>query len=139
MDAADNETGRHFMFENNRWYRIRLRVTDEKIEAWIDDEQIIDHTMDGREISLRIEVELSKPFGIATYQTTGYLHGRAVLEQSLKSAPCFLLLHHVGERIAISTLTGGIFAAVVFVFIRRQGEAGECQQHRQHKRDNVAQ
>lgn len=70
-DAYNNETCRVLEFNNNRWYAIRLRVTPEKIEAWIDDKQIVDATTEGRKIDIRIEVEKSQPLGIATWRTTG--------------------------------------------------------------------
>jgi len=41
-DAANNETTRIISFETGRWYRVRLRVTPDKIEAWLDDEKIVD-------------------------------------------------------------------------------------------------
>lgn len=72
-DASENETGRWVSFENGRWYLIRLRVTREKIEAWIDDEQVIDFPHRGRLLSIRIEVLPSRPFGIATWQTSAAL------------------------------------------------------------------
>src|SRR5687768_599129 len=40
-DASENETTTFHSFLDNRWYKIRLRVTKEKIEAWIDKEQIV--------------------------------------------------------------------------------------------------
>ena len=69
MDASENETTRIIEFENGRWYRIRMRVTQEKIEAWIDDKQIIDAEPGERKISVRSEVELSQPLGIAAWRT----------------------------------------------------------------------
>src|SRR6266700_3588970 len=36
MDASENETTKFMNFEQDRWYRIRLRVTEARIEAWID-------------------------------------------------------------------------------------------------------
>ncbi|HPP93703.1 MAG TPA: hypothetical protein PLT59_12530, partial [Bacteroidales bacterium] len=60
-------------FDSDRWYKIKLRVTEEKIEAWIDDELIVNFTIDGKRLSIRPEVELSKPFGIASWQTTAAL------------------------------------------------------------------
>ncbi len=72
-DASENETTTYQNFENNRWYTMRLRVTDKKIEAWIDKEQIVDHTLDDRRISVRAEVDLSQPFGLATWRTTAAL------------------------------------------------------------------
>ena len=74
MDASENETSRYINFEAGRWYRIRLRVTDRRIEAWIDNEKIINVDTAERRISLRPgDIELSKPFGLAAWQTTGAL------------------------------------------------------------------
>jgi hypothetical protein len=71
MDASENETTKYETFEQNRWYRIRLRVTRDRIEGWIDQEKLIDIVTTGKRISLRPgEIEESKPFGIACWQTT---------------------------------------------------------------------
>jgi len=70
-DAANNQTGNVFHFGSGWWYGIRLRVTDKKIEAWVEDENIVDFTINNSELSLRWEVESSIPFGITTYKTTG--------------------------------------------------------------------
>ena len=73
-DASENETTRFMSFEKNRWYAIRLKVTKERIEAWIDKERMINQSIVDRRISLRAgEIEASVPFGIATYQVTGAL------------------------------------------------------------------
>ncbi|HEX6069337.1 MAG TPA: DUF1080 domain-containing protein [Longimicrobiaceae bacterium] len=72
-DASENETRRSMRFEDRRWYRIRLRVTQEKIEAWIDDERVVDFSHRGRLLSIRVDVWESQPFGIATWQTAGAL------------------------------------------------------------------
>jgi len=70
-DAANNETYDSYGFSPDRWYRIRLRVTDEKIEAWADDNKIVDFTIGKHDLSLRWEMEPTVPFGISTYYTTG--------------------------------------------------------------------
>jgi hypothetical protein len=70
-DAASNETTKFMNFENGRWYKIRLRVAPTRIQAWIDDEKLIDVVTTDRRISIRMEVEASKPLGIATWSTTG--------------------------------------------------------------------
>ena len=70
-DTANNETTRFKAFESNKLYRIRLRVTPGHIEAWIEDEKLVDVQLEGRSLGIRIEVEKSKPFGIATWRTTG--------------------------------------------------------------------
>jgi len=70
-DASENETSKWLDYDKGRWYRIRLRVTDKKIEAWLDDKQAVSVETAGRKIGIRPEVELSKPLGIATWRTTG--------------------------------------------------------------------
>jgi len=82
-DAADNETTRIKDFKLNQWYRIRVRVTKEKIECWIDKEKMVDlhyvrwETEDGkkvkkeRKISIRYECDLCRPLGISAWCTTG--------------------------------------------------------------------
>lgn len=69
-DASDNETTSGLVFEDNKWYRIRVRVTEEKLEAWIDNEQMVDFEHKGRRISMRPgDIEKSQPLGIATFMT----------------------------------------------------------------------
>src|SRR5712691_879734 len=74
LDASENETTKYMKFDAGRWHRLRLRVTREQIEAWIDDEKIVDQSIAGRKISLRPgDIDMSKPFGLATWQTSGAL------------------------------------------------------------------
>lgn len=73
-DASDNETRSYFTFEQSRWYSMRLRVTPEKILAWIDDRQVINVGIAGRELTLRPgDIEMSAPLGFASYNTTGVI------------------------------------------------------------------
>jgi hypothetical protein len=73
-DASENETTRYMEFKKNHWYAIRLRVTERKIECWIDDQPVVDLDYTGQRLGLRAgEIELSAPFGIATWQTTAAL------------------------------------------------------------------
>jgi hypothetical protein len=74
MDASENETTKFSSFESGRWYRIRLRVTEKRIEAWIDQEKLVDVATAERRISVRPgDIELSKPFGLAAWQTAAAL------------------------------------------------------------------
>lgn len=73
MDASENETSQSREFESGRWYDIRIRVTPAKIEAWLDTRQIIDVNLKGNEISTRIEMDRSKPLGIASWRTKAAL------------------------------------------------------------------
>lgn len=71
LDASENATTRYMDFPADRWRRVRLRVTPAKIEAWLDDKQVIDQEITGKKIGLRPgDIRLSVPLGIATYQTS---------------------------------------------------------------------
>lgn len=70
-DASENPTTQYREFERGRWYDVVVRVTPERIECLLDGKPIIDEAVKGRRISVRHEVALSKPLGIATYATTG--------------------------------------------------------------------
>jgi len=73
-DASENPTSTYRDFENGRWYALRLRVTAERIEAWIDSEEIVNLPLEGRAIDLRYgEIKLSAPLGLAAYGTTAAL------------------------------------------------------------------
>ncbi len=70
-DAAHNKTKILKKFEKEIWYKVRLKVDNERILAWIDDVKMIDFGYSGHKLSLRAEVGLSKPFGLFTWETTG--------------------------------------------------------------------
>ncbi len=72
-DAANNQTRIMKNFETDIWYDIQLQVSDSAIVAWIDDEKVVDFDYRGRELYVRPEVELSRPFGICSWETTGEL------------------------------------------------------------------
>jgi hypothetical protein len=69
-DAAHNDTTSFREFRNGRWYGIRVVVTPDRIECFIDDEQVVDQPLADRTLSIRDEVAASRPLGIATYATT---------------------------------------------------------------------
>ena len=73
LDASENETTRLMRFENNQWYNICLVVKENEIKAWIDSVLVVDLITEGKQLSIRPELELSKPFGIASWTTTAAL------------------------------------------------------------------
>ena len=73
QDASENETTDYMEFTNKKWYRIRVRVTNERIEAWIDGQRKVEQIITGRRVSIRMEVDLSRPFGIAAFDTRAAL------------------------------------------------------------------
>jgi len=70
-DASDNLTTQFMAFEDNKWYKIRIRVSEPKIECWIGKEKMVDLVRKGHKFDVRMEVDLCKPFGISSYTTEG--------------------------------------------------------------------
>ena len=69
-DAANNETTFIRSFESNKWYTIRFRISDDKLQAWIDNEVTVDAVTKGKEIDVRADIDASKPLGISTFATS---------------------------------------------------------------------
>jgi len=67
-DASTNETCTLMNFDNDRWYAIRVRVEPKRIQAWIDDERVIDQNIEGRKIGLRNEMLDTVPLGISNFE-----------------------------------------------------------------------
>jgi hypothetical protein len=75
-DASENETTAHRAFEKERWYRLRLKCGRERIEAWVDGELVIGFPTAGKTLGLRLgPIDVSAPFGLATWQTTAEFKG----------------------------------------------------------------
>jgi hypothetical protein len=71
VDASENQTGQGIEYKNDQWYKIRIRVTDKRVETWIDKEQTVDLDTSDVKLGIRIECNVSTPFGIASYDTVG--------------------------------------------------------------------
>jgi Domain of Unknown Function (DUF1080) len=74
-NASENETTTSKEFEHGKWYPVRLRVTTERVKAWIGDEVVVDLETADRKISLHSACSPCKPFGFATWKTTGAVRG----------------------------------------------------------------
>ncbi|GAB4246041.1 MAG: hypothetical protein Kow00109_22100 [Acidobacteriota bacterium] len=72
-DASENETTRYLSYEKRRWYRVRVRVDRFRVQAWLDGELIVDVPREGRIFTVRPEVRLSRPLGVANYLTVSLL------------------------------------------------------------------
>jgi len=71
-DASENETTNFYDFTTDKWYKVRIRVTQTKIECTLDDDiSLADVEYADKKIDIRFEMEPCKPLGIATYSTTG--------------------------------------------------------------------
>lgn len=87
MDAAENETTTYTAFKNKVWYRVRLRVTDNRIDAWLDNKQVVKVEVNGRKITTRSEVDLSKPLGLAVFDTRAALRNIRLIELDKNGKP----------------------------------------------------
>ena len=72
-DASENSTSKYVKYQNNTWYRFRVRVTAHRIRAWIDDKPVIDVDHKDRQVGTRIETRRNQPLGFATWESTGAL------------------------------------------------------------------
>lgn len=87
MDASENETTSYTSFTNNQWYKVRVQVTDKKIEAWLDKASIVDVETADRKINVRFEVDASRPMGFCTYQSTAHIRNARIRLLPLTEKP----------------------------------------------------
>ena len=67
--ANENGTTKYISYKAGKWYKIRLRVTEAKVEAWIDDKQVVDQKSKEVEYGILISVARSKPLGLCAFET----------------------------------------------------------------------
>lgn len=67
QDASENETTDYATLEKNKWYAVRVRVTNGKVQCWLNDKQQVDIDSKEKKLSIRIEVDPNKPLGVACY------------------------------------------------------------------------
>jgi hypothetical protein len=71
-DAAENSTASYQRFEDEKWYKVKLRVTPQNLSVWLGDKQVVDQDIEGKKISLRPgPIESYTPLSFTTYATTG--------------------------------------------------------------------
>jgi hypothetical protein len=76
LDASENSTASMQEFEDQRWYRIRVRVETERLQAWIDERQMVDEDITERKLSLRSgQIEDCAPLGLASWATRAEMRG----------------------------------------------------------------
>ena len=73
LDASENETTQYEKFDHNKWYAVRVRVANDKIECWLDDKQMVDVDLKDKRISTRIEVDINKPLGVCCFNVDAAL------------------------------------------------------------------
>lgn len=78
MDASENETTQYRDFAQGKWYKVRIRVTDSHIKAWLGKWTLANVERRLHDIDVRFEMEASKPMGFATYQTVGKIRNARI-------------------------------------------------------------
>jgi hypothetical protein len=79
LDTRSNGTGRAMSFDQERWYKVRLRVTPASIEAWVDAQKVISVSRAGRTFSADPKWMPLTPFGVgAAWGTRAALRGMAL-------------------------------------------------------------
>lgn len=72
-DASENFTTTRVPFKNGNWYNIRVRVDNDYIRCYLDNSILVTVPVEGHSFSVRTEVSLSRPLGIASWVTTSAL------------------------------------------------------------------
>jgi len=82
-NASDNQTTKIMSFKNGQWYKFRVRVTKDKVEAWIDDKQVIDLERKEHKFTIYDELKPHRPLGFFSWSTEGAV--RDIEMQRLKA------------------------------------------------------
>ena len=69
----DNATTRPITLVNGRWYAARLRVTAAKIEAWIDQQQVVDFAREGHTLTVPPHYTALGAFSLGSLRCTSAL------------------------------------------------------------------
>lgn len=72
-DASGNDTTQFHEFEDNRWYKFRIRVQPDAITVWMDDKKVVNQPLEGKRITLRNETLPCRPLGFCSFDTVAGL------------------------------------------------------------------
>jgi hypothetical protein len=87
-DASENETTNFYDFTLDKWYKVRVKVTQSKIECTLDGDVVLaDVEYKDKKIDVRFEMESCKPLGIATYNTTGAVRNFRLIKLNAEGEP----------------------------------------------------
>jgi len=83
-DASENSTSSSREFKDKTWYRVSIRVSDARIDAWIDGKQVVRQERKDHKCDLRMECDPCRPLGICTWNTKGAVKNIRLRELSAK-------------------------------------------------------
>jgi hypothetical protein len=79
MSANENNTTTIVNYEDGKWYRFRVQVTNEMLVAYVDDKKVVNTNITEKEISLRPgDIEYCAPLGFATYGSSGEIRNMQI-------------------------------------------------------------
>ena len=90
MSAIENETSTHEDFKNNVWYHIRLKVTNEKISATLQEEkgkeqkELFSVVTNDHKFDIWWEQEPARPLGFTTWSTKAAFRNIVLIPVSKK-------------------------------------------------------
>jgi Leucine-rich repeat (LRR) protein len=67
MNASENNTTESILFDIERWYHVRLIVTDEAINMWLNNRHAISQEREGHEFTIWPQQEPLRPFGVGAW------------------------------------------------------------------------
>ncbi len=68
QDASDNNTTMFHNYDDNRWYKARVRVDSKKITVWVDEKEMFAHERGDHRFDIRFEMDPCTPMGIANFE-----------------------------------------------------------------------
>jgi hypothetical protein len=72
LNASENATTQYHAFEDKQWFDVKILVTEEKIQCWLDSKQLVDvKRVDYKKYDTHGAVADTKPFGMFSYGTWG--------------------------------------------------------------------
>ncbi len=88
-DASENDTTSFRSFDNEKWYKVKVRVDPYEIRGWIDDKEACSHPREGHEFDIRYEMDQCVPLGLAAFQCKSELRNiryRKLSDEELAAA-----------------------------------------------------
>lgn len=72
LNASENKTTQYHAFEDKQWYKVKILVTPQKIQCWLDEKRIVDvQRADHTKYDTHGAVIDTKPLGLFSYGTWG--------------------------------------------------------------------
>ncbi len=72
LNASENATTQFHDMPEKKWFKVKIMVTTDKIQCWLDDKQLVDvKRADYKKYDTHGAVVDTKPFGMFSYSTWG--------------------------------------------------------------------